>query len=72
MDIRLSLVKKVDGGAIGVLTYLIHSYLNNHHNIGCVEICRDEIIFTKGIFFTVGRIKYAPYQLDCRNGVVCY
>ena len=72
MDIRLSLVNKIDGSALHPLTFLIHSFLQNHPNVGTVEICREEICFTKGIFFTVGRIDYAPYQIVCRDGVVRY
>lgn len=72
MNIRLSLVKGIDKRALFPLAALIHSYLQNHSNTGTVEICRDEIRFTKGVFFTVGKINYAPYQIICKNDVIYY
>lgn len=72
MNIRLSLVNKIDGRAVLPLATLIHSYIQGHPNVGSIEICPNEIRFTKGIFFTVGRIDYTPYQIECRNGVVYY
>ena len=72
MDVRFSLIDSVDKKAVAPLTYLIMSYIEQHPNVGCIEICRDQISFTKGIFFTVGKIKYAPYGLSCQNGVICY
>ncbi len=72
MNIRLSLVKQIDNRAWFPLAVLIHSYLQNHSNVGAVEICENEIRFTKGVFFTLGRINYAPYQIVCRNGVIYY
>lgn len=72
MNIRLSLVKEIDRRAYFPLAALIHSYLQNHSNVGAVEICTNEIRFTKGVFFTVGRIDYAPYQIVCRNNVIYY
>ncbi len=72
MNIRLSLVKQIDNRAWFPLAALIHSYLQNHSNVGTVEIGDDEIRFTKGIFFTVGRIKYAPYRIVCRDWVIYY
>ena len=72
MNIRLSLVKKIDGRALSPLASLIHSYLQNHPNVGTIEICENEIKFTKGVFFTVGRISYIPYQIICRNGIIYY
>ena len=62
MNIRLSLVKQIDNRAWFPLAALIHSYLQ----------CENEIRFTKGVFFTLGRINYAPYQIVCRNGVIYY
>lgn len=72
MDVRLSCIDKVDKKAITPITYLIMSFIENHPNVGCIEIGKDEISFTKGYFFTIGKIKYAPYGLSCVNGVVCY
>ena len=72
MNIRLSLIKQIDSRAWFPLAALIHSYLQNHHNVGAVEICENEIRFTKGVFFTLGRINYTPYQIVCRNGVIYY
>lgn len=72
MDVRLSLVRKVDGKAVAPLTHLIMSYIETHPNVGCVVICRDKVSFTKGIFFEVGRIDYVPYGLVYRNGVIYY
>lgn len=72
MNIRLSLVKQIDNRAWFPLAALIHSYLQNHSNIGAVEICKNEIRFTKGVFFTIGRIEYAPYQIVCKDGVIYY
>lgn len=71
MNLRLSLVKKIDGRALFPLAALIHSYLQNH-SVGTIEICENEIRFTKGVFFTVGRVNYTPYQITCRNGVIYY
>ena len=50
MNIRLSLVKEIDRQAYFPLAALIHSYLQNHSNVGAVEICTNEIRFTKGVF----------------------
>ncbi len=72
MNIRLSLVRQIDNNALFPLAALIHSYLQNHSNIGTIEICKNEIRFTKGVFFTLGRINYAPYQITYRNGVIHY
>lgn len=72
MNIRLSSVKKIDGRALFPLAALIQSYLQNHQNVGTIEICKNEIRFTKGVFFTVGRIDYIPYQITCRNEVIYY
>lgn len=72
MDLRFSLINGVDRKAVFPLSYLIHSYLQSHNNIGCIEIRRNEIGFTKGVLFTIGKISYAPYGLECRNGIVCY
>lgn len=72
MNIRLSLVKRIEPCAWFPLAALIHSYLQNHSNVGAVEICENEIRFTKGVFFTMGRISYVPYQIACRNGVIYY
>lgn len=72
MNIRLSLVKQIDNRACFPLAVLIHSYLQNHSNVGTVEICDNEIRFTKGVFFTVGRINYAPYHIVCRDWVIYY
>lgn len=72
MNIRLSLVDRVDNRAIFPLSVLIHSYLQNHSNVGAVEICPNEIRFSKCTFFTIGRIDYSPYQIVCRNGVIYY
>lgn len=72
MNIRLSLVKQIDNRAWFPLATLIHSYLQNHSNIGAIEICENEIRFTKGVFFTLGRINYTPYQIVCKNGIIYY
>lgn len=72
MKILLSSVQKVDNRAYFPLAALIHSYLQNHSNVGTVEIGENEIRFSKGVFFTLGRISYAPYHIVCKNGVVCY
>lgn len=72
MNIRLSLVKQIDNRALFPLAALIHSYLQNHSNVGTVEICEKEIQFTKGVFFTLGHIDYTPYQIVCRNGIIYY
>lgn len=50
MNIRLSLVRQIDNNALFPLAALIHSYLQNHSNIGTIEICKNEIRFTKGVF----------------------
>ncbi len=72
MKIRYSLIDNVDGKAVMPLAYLIWSYLSNHSNIGCIEIEKTQIRFTKGVFFTVGKILYEPYGLVCRNGIVYF
>lgn len=72
MKIRYSLIDNVDGKAVTPLAYLIWSYLSNHSNIGCIEIEKTQIRFTKGVFFTVGKIQYEPYGLVCRNGIVYF
>ncbi len=72
MYIRLSLVNKIDNRAWFPLAALIHSYLQNHPYVGSVEISENQIRFTKGIFFTLGCINYAPHQIVCRNGVIYY
>ena len=41
MNLRLSLVKKIDGRALFPLAALIHSYLQNH-SVGTIEICENE------------------------------
>jgi len=72
MDIRFSLIDKVDGKSLAPIVNLIHSFLDTHPNVGCIEICRNEIRFTKGVFFTIGRISYSPYNISCRNGIIFY
>lgn len=72
MDLRFRFITGVDKKAIFPLAYLIHSYVQNHRNVGCTEICANDISFTKGIVFTIGRISYVPYGLECRNGIIFY
>jgi hypothetical protein len=72
MNLRLSLVKQIDNRAWLPLAALIHSYLQNHSNVGAIVICENEIRFTKGVFFTLGRIDYTPYQIVCKNGIIYY
>lgn len=72
MNIRLILVKQIDHSAWLPLATLIHSYLQHHPYVGAVEICESKIRFTKGFFFTLGQIDYAPYQIVCKNGVIFY
>lgn len=72
MNIRYSLIDNVEPNAVLPLAYLIWSYLVAHSNVGCIEIEKTQVRFTKGVFFTTGKIQYAPYGLYCRNGVVCY
>lgn len=72
MDLRFSLIDGVDRKAVFPMAYLIHSYLQSHSNVGGIEIRRNKIAFTKGVFFTTGKIMYAPYGLKCRNGIVFF
>ena len=72
MKIRYSLIDNVDGKAVMPLAYLIWSYLSNHSNIGCIEIEKTQIRFTKGVFFTVGKILYDPYGFVCRYVIVYF
>lgn len=48
------------------------SYLQSHNNVGGIDIGKDAIYFKKAIFFTTGKILYAPYNLVCRNGGIYY
>lgn len=72
MNIRFSLINGVDGSAAMPLAYLIWTYLSNHPNVGCIEIEKSQVRFTKGVFFTVGKIQYAPYGFYCKDRVVYY
>lgn len=65
-------IKGVDRKAVFPIAYLIHSYLRSHKSPGSATICRDEINFAKAVFFTTGRVSYAPYGLQCINGIVQY
>lgn len=60
----------VGKNAVFPIAYLIWSYLQTNHNLGCVEIHRDKILFTKHVFFTVGKISYEPYGLVCKDNVI--
>ena len=72
MGIRLEMIKGVDPKAYFPLAYLVHSFLQNHNNVGTVNIGENSITFSKAVFFTVGKIIYEPYGLVCRNGIVYY
>lgn len=73
MKIRLTPgVQKVGNSAFFPLTHLILSMVNDHPNATCVEIRRDGIALTKGVFFTVSKISFVPYDLECNNGVIIY
>lgn len=72
MDIRLQSIRGIDPTAYYPLIALIQSFLKTHHNVGTINIGRDEICFNKGIFFSVGKISYIPYGLYHKNGIVCF
>lgn len=72
MDIRFSSIKGVDPKAYFPLAALIRSFLSNHNNVGTINMESDKINFTKGIFFSVGKVSYAPYGLSCRNGIIYF
>lgn len=73
MEIRfLYPVKGVDPKAIFPLSYLIHSFLQNHNNVGAIVIGGKDITFSRAFFFTAGRIDYEPYGLKCRDGIVYF
>lgn len=72
MDIRFSLIEAVEPKAVWPLARLIHSFLQTHNNVGCIEIGRNEISFTKGFFFSVGKVSYEPYELENRNGTIVF
>ena len=72
MDLRLNGVNSIDRKAVFPVAFLIHSFLQNHNNVGCVEVCENEIAFTKAVFFKVGKILYVPYGLECCNKIIYY
>lgn len=72
MNIRLSLVKGIDRRALFPMSKLIHSYLQTNPYTKNIAIGQNYISFSKGIFFSDDHIKYAPYQIVCRDGVIFY
>lgn len=72
MDIRFSTIKGVDPKAYFPLAALIRSFLSNHSKVGTINIETDKINFNKGVFFSVGKVSYAPYGLSCRDGIIYF
>lgn len=72
MNIRLTFVKAIDGPALYPLAALIHSYLQANSNVKMIEVGPTDIRFSKGFFSSTAHIKYLPYQLVCKNGVIYY
>lgn len=72
MIIRLTTAKGIDRRALFPLAKLIHSYLQTNPCTKAVEIGINDIRFTKGIFSSSERIKYIPYQIVCRDGMIYF
>lgn len=72
MDITFLAINTVDPKAYFPLASLIRSFLTNHKNVGTIYIERDKISFSKGVFFSVGKIYYEPYGLYYQNGTVYF
>ena len=70
-DIRLSLIKGIDKGAIFHINNLIMAYIQQNGNVGSIEITRDSIVFSK-FLFKKGEIGFYENQLECRNGIIYY
>ena len=49
-DIRLSLIKGIDRGAIFHINNLIMAYIQQNGNVGSIEITKDSIVFSKFLF----------------------
>ena len=49
-DIRLSLIKGIDKGAIFHINNLIMAYIQQNGNVGSIEITKDSIVFSKFLF----------------------
>ncbi|MBD5198777.1 MAG: hypothetical protein HDS83_00100 [Bacteroidales bacterium] len=72
MNIRLLLVKGIDARALFPLATIIRSYLQENPNVKSIEIGKNEITFSKGLFSSSGHIKYIPYQIICRDGIIFF
>lgn len=73
MDLLMSTaIRGADQSTWFPLAFLIHSFLQNHKIVGSIDIGKQDITFSKAVFFTVGRIDYEPYGLVCRDGIVYY
>ena len=70
-DIRLSLIKGIDKGAIFHINNLIMAYIQQNGNVGSIEITKDSIVFSK-FLFKKGEIGFYENQLECRNGIIYY
>ena len=63
-DIRLSLIKGIDKGAIFHINNLIMAYIQQNGT-------KDSIVFSK-FLFKKGEIGFYENQLECRNGIIYY
>lgn len=70
-DIRLSLIKGIDKGAIFHINNLIMEYIQQNGNVGSIELTKDSIVFSK-FLFKKGEIRFYENQLECRNGIIYY